>query len=111
MFYLGIDVGKNTHVASLMNDDAKIIFKAFSFPNTLDAAEELLHKLKPYQDSIEIGMEATGHYWLSLYSFLIEHNFTVHVVRHYLQMIDNIREHISRKFHLQMVNDIHFFSI
>lgn len=80
MFYLGIDVGKNTHVASLMNDDAKIIFKAFSFPNTLDAAEELLHKLKPYQDSIEIGMEATGHYWLSLYSFLIEHNFTVHVV-------------------------------
>lgn len=42
---------------------------------------KLLHKLKPvFQDSIEIGMEATGHYWLSLYSFLIEHNFTVHVV-------------------------------
>lgn len=80
MFYLGIDVGKNTHVASLMDDDAKIIFKAFSFSNTLDAAEALLHKLKPYQDNIEIGMEATGHYWLSLYSFLIEHNFTVHVV-------------------------------
>ncbi len=80
MFYLGIDVGKNTHVASLMDDDAKIIFKAFSFSNTLDAAEDLLRKLEPYQDSVEIGMEATGHYWLSLYSFLIEHNFIVHVV-------------------------------
>lgn len=25
-------------------------------------------------------MEATGHYWLALYSFLIKHNFVVHVV-------------------------------
>lgn len=80
MFYLGIDIGKNTHVASLMDDNAKIIFKAFSFANTLDAAESLLHKIEPYMDQIEIGMEATGHYWLSLYSFLIDNGFTVHVV-------------------------------
>lgn len=80
MFYLGIDIGKNTHVASLMNNDAKVIFKAFSFSNTLDSAESLLQKIEPYRDNIEIGMEATGHYWLSLYSFLIENGFTVHVV-------------------------------
>lgn len=80
MFYLGIDIGKNTHVASLMDADAKIIFKAFSFSNTLDAAESLLQKLEPYRSNLEIGMEATGHYWLSLYSFLIEHGFIVHVV-------------------------------
>lgn len=80
MFYLGIDIGKNTHVASLMDDHAKIIFKAFSFANTLDAAEDLLHKIKPYMHQIEIGMEATGHYWLSLYSFLTDNGFTVHVV-------------------------------
>lgn len=80
MFYLGIDIGKNTHVASLMDNDAKVIFKAFSFSNTLDSAESLLQKIEPYRDNIEIGMEATGHYWLSLYSFLIENGFTVHVV-------------------------------
>ena len=80
MFYLGIDIGKNTHVASLIDENAKVIFKAFSFSNTLDAAESLLQKIKPYCDSIEIGMEATGHYWLSIYSFLIEHGFIVHVV-------------------------------
>lgn len=80
MFYLGIDIGKNTHVASLMNDKAKIIFKAFSFANSLDSAEALLLKLQPYKDNIEIGMEATGHYWLSLYSFLVEHDFIVHVL-------------------------------
>lgn len=80
MFYLGIDVGKNTHVASMMDDNAKIIFKAFSFSNTLDAAESLLQKIQPYKDNLEIGMEATGHYWLSLYSFLVENDFVVHVV-------------------------------
>ncbi|GAB6110117.1 IS110 family transposase [Fusibacter bizertensis] len=34
MFYLGIDVGKRTHVASLISDAGKVLFKAFSFPNT-----------------------------------------------------------------------------
>jgi len=29
---------------------------------------------------VEIGMEATGHYWLAVYSFLIENGFVVHVV-------------------------------
>lgn len=80
MFYLGIDVGKNTHVASLIDDNAKIVFKGFSFSNTLDAAESLLLKLEPYRDNIQICMEATGHYWLSLYSFLVEHKFVVSVV-------------------------------
>lgn len=80
MFFLGIDIGKNTHVASLLDEKAKIIFKAYSFANTLDAAEALLVKLEPYKDSLEIGMEATGHYWLSLYSFLTEHKFIVHVL-------------------------------
>lgn len=80
MFFLGIDIGKNTHVASLLDEKAKIIFKAYSFANTLDAAEALLVKLEPYKDSLEIGMEATGHYWLSLYSFLAEHKFIVHVL-------------------------------
>ena len=80
MFFLGIDIGKNTHVASLLDEKAKIIFKAYSFANTLDTAEALLVKLEPYKDSLEIGMEATGHYWLSLYSFLAEHKFIVHVL-------------------------------
>ena len=44
MFFLGIDIGKNTHVASLLDEKAKIIFKAYSFANTLDAAEALDRK-------------------------------------------------------------------
>lgn len=82
MLYLGIDIGKRNHVASLMDEKAKILFKAFSFGNTTDGANSLLEKLSVHtnKSNVEIGMEATGHYWLSIYSFLIEKGFTVHVV-------------------------------
>ena len=82
MLYLGIDIGKRNHVASLIDENAKNLFKAFSFSNTTDGANGLLEKLSVYTDcdNVEVGMEATGHYWLSIYSFLIEKGFTVHVV-------------------------------
>lgn len=80
MFYLGIDIGKNTHVASLLDEKAKVIFKAHCFSNTSLGASSLLEKILPYSCQLEIGMEATGHYWLSLYSFLIEHHFVVHLI-------------------------------
>ncbi len=34
MFYKGIDIGENNHVASIKNKNGKIVFKAFSFSNT-----------------------------------------------------------------------------
>lgn len=83
MLYLGIDIGKNNHVASLMDQKGKTLFKAFSFPNTCDGTESLLSKLGTFLSSscdVEIGMEATGHYWLSIYSYLVEKSFVIHVV-------------------------------
>ena len=80
MFYLGIDIGKNTHVASLVDDKKKVIFKAFSFSNSIDGAESLILKLEDFKNELEVGMEATGHYWLSLYSYLAQKNFTVRVI-------------------------------
>lgn len=80
MFYLGIDIGKNTHVASLIDDKKKVVFKAFSFSNSIDGAESLILKLEAFKNELEVGMEATGHYWLSLYSYLVEKNFTVRVI-------------------------------
>ena len=80
MFYLGIDIGKNTHVASLVDDKKKVIFKAFSFSNSINGAESLILKLEAFKNELEVGMEATGHYWLSLYSYLAQKNFTVRVI-------------------------------
>ena len=61
MLYLGIDIGKNNHVASLLDEKSNPLFKAFSFSNTTDGANSLIEKLSYYTDdikSIEIGMEA-----------------------------------------------------
>lgn len=80
MFYLGIDIGKNTHVASLVDDKKNVIFKAFSFSNSINGAESLILKLEAFKNELEVGMESTGHYWLSLYSYLVEKNFTVRVI-------------------------------
>lgn len=80
MFYLGIDVGKNNHVASLINHKKEIVFKAFSFSNSVEGAQSLVSMIEPYKDSLELGLEATGHYWLSLFSFLYDRGFTVRVI-------------------------------
>lgn len=40
----------------------------------------MLEKLSTYSPDIEIGLEATGHYWLALYSFLFEQRFVIHVI-------------------------------
>lgn len=57
MLYLGIDVEENNHVASLIDEKGKTIFK-----------------------DLEVGMETTGHYWLSVYSFLVERKSGIHKV-------------------------------
>ena len=83
MFYLGIDIAKNTHVASLIDEKGKNIFKGFSFSNSTDGGKSLLQIIQKYADfsNVIIGMEATGHYWLSVYSFLYDYNFhSIHVI-------------------------------
>lgn len=83
MFFLGIDIGKNNHVASMLDDGGKPVFKAFSFANTTDGGASLLAKLAKHgvnYGNLTVGLEATGHYWLSVYSFLRENGFKQHVI-------------------------------
>jgi len=83
MFFLGIDIGKNNHVASMLDDAGKPVFKAFSFANTTDGGESLLSKLEKHganDENLAIGLEATGHYWLAVYSFLKDKAFKLHVI-------------------------------
>lgn len=67
----------------MMDESGKVVFKAFSFPDTSDGGESLFSKLSSYLSdtaSFEAGMEATGHYWLAVYSFLYEKGFIQHVI-------------------------------
>jgi len=67
----------------MLDENGKVVFKAFSFPNTTNGGNALLSKLFAYSSNpsdFDIGMEATGHYWLSVYSFLFEKGFLLHVM-------------------------------
>lgn len=83
MFYLGIDIGKRTHVASVMDASGKIVLKGFSFPNSSEGGHSLLTRLRTISDDpthFLTGMEATGHYWLALFSFLDDADYFIHVI-------------------------------
>lgn len=57
----------------------RLVLKPFLF-RILQMVLVLLSKLAPYAKDLVIGMEATGHYWLSLYSFLYEKDFKIYVI-------------------------------
>lgn len=84
MFYLGIDIAKVNHVASLINEDGTILVKAIKFTNSNDGLQKLIDSISAYdQSQIYCAMEATGTYWLSLFSALTDKGFNVSVFNPY----------------------------
>jgi transposase len=82
MYIVGIDIGKNNHEATIIDDKGTIIGKSIKFSNSHNGADKLIeHIAKNIGDSeVIFGLEATGHYWLSLYSFLLGKGYTVNVI-------------------------------
>ena len=77
MFYLGIDIAKVNHVASLINEDGSILVKAIKFTNSNEGLQKLIDSISEYdQSQIFCAMEATGTYWLSLFSALTDRGRT-----------------------------------
>lgn len=84
MFYLGIDIAKVNHVASLINEDGSILIKAIKFTNSNEGLQKLIDSISEYdQSQIYCAMEATGTYWLSLFSALTDKGFNVSVFNPY----------------------------
>src|SRR5579883_2798683 len=67
---VGIDIAKRTHEAVLLDDAGEQLGKPLRFANTRAGAQELLARLHATGASCLCAMEATGHYWLALYTFL-----------------------------------------
>ena len=84
MFYLGIDIAKVNHVASLIGEDGSILVKAIKFTNSNEGLQKLIDSISDYdQSQIYCAMEATGDYWLSLFSALTDKGFNVSVFNPY----------------------------
>ena len=83
MFYCGIDIAKNNHEASIIDENGNLLTKSISFSNSQNGCEKLFKLFEKFEissENIVIGMEATGHYWLSIYSFFIENSFNTKVI-------------------------------
>lgn len=82
MIIVGIDIAKRNHEATVIDESGNILGR-LGFANSNSGGEKLLSFIAQNNsdnDMVVFGMEATGHYWLSLYSFLIERDFTVYVI-------------------------------
>jgi transposase len=83
MFFVGIDIAKHSHEVCVIVLSGKVIVKPFSFQNSINGFNKFIDILDSVSSNLsefEIGMEATGHYWINLYCKLIEHNYNVHVI-------------------------------
>jgi transposase len=83
MSYVGIDIAKNNHEASIINEKGELLSESISFSNSQKGCEKLIKLMERFAAAKEntiIGMEATGHYWLSFYSYLLELGFDLKVI-------------------------------
>lgn len=80
MYYCGIDVAKRKHSAMVLNDQAETMQQNFTFRNDRAGFDKLLSTLAPFVGQVVVALEATGHYWLSLYECLSKADYPVVVL-------------------------------
>ena len=94
MVYIGIDIAKFKHFASVVSSDGKVIVKPFPFENSRQGFMKLVEEIENFQDCL-IGLESTGHYAENLIQFLYERNYSVAVINPI--QTDSLRDSNIRK--------------
>ena len=80
-YFVGIDIAKNTHWASILSSDGEIISEPFSFNNDNIGFQKLISKLDSLpKDKILIGLESTAHYGENIISYLFSLNFNIGII-------------------------------
>lgn len=69
MVYIGIDIAKYKHFASVVSSDGKVIVKPFSFENSRESFMKLVEEIENFHDCL-IDLESIGHYGENLIFFL-----------------------------------------
>lgn len=83
MWTLGIDVAKRRHHATLLDEEGKTVFRNFCFTHSRQGFDTLRQRLALTETSpqaIQVGMEATGHYWMVLFQELTQTGYRVVVL-------------------------------
>lgn len=81
MFYVGIDVAKLHHFASVLSQDGEVLIEPFEFSNDYDGFQKLISILNSFEkNSLIIGLESTAHYGDNLVTYLLSNDFKVCVI-------------------------------
>ena len=73
MCYLGIDVGKKWHEAALLSEGDEILWR-LRFRSNRSGLERLVERLEGVGAAdLQVGLEATGVYWITLHRWLLGH--------------------------------------
>lgn len=83
---IGVDIGKDFHQATILDPDGEVLGGTIKFDNTALGFTRFLSHLERLisgKDSCLVALEATGHYWLPLYLFLLDKGYQVQVFNPY----------------------------
>ena len=80
-YYVGIDVSKFKHTCCIIDEQGEILKKSFNISNSKEGFDSLIEILKSIgtNESIQIVMEATGHYHECLFRYLITKEYQVQI--------------------------------
>jgi transposase len=80
--FVGVDIGKRFHCATAINGRGDVLLKAVKVLVSAEGFAVFEQRLNQLGDksAVLIGLEASGHYWMSLWRFLQERDWTVQVI-------------------------------
>jgi transposase len=80
VFFVGIDIGKRNHAAVILRDAGEQSGKALRFAHTRAGARPMIGRWAEWPTPGVCALEATGHDWLALSSFLRDAGLDVSVL-------------------------------
>lgn len=81
MIYVGVDISKFNHYASIISDTGEIIREPFSFSNNIQGFSELFNSLINFdKENIIIGFESTSIYGINFLNFFHKKGFKLTVI-------------------------------
>lgn len=79
MRFVGIDIGAESHVVGIVDDEGRTLQAAMAFSEDADGYAKLFSLLGPPEQTL-VAMEATGHYWQNLFATLSAEGFAIALI-------------------------------
>ena len=83
MLYVGVDIAKREHVIGAVDERGRAVCGPMAFRNSGEGFERCVCWLEGLAESpgdALVAMEATGHYWMALFSHLVAAGWRVCVI-------------------------------